>query len=161
MNKLEHKIYTFYVHFLFQFFRIEFLHLITPPTPPKKRRGRNAIGHVVILRFCSQSHILITHHKKWEGKTVTLLPEKYRCFSGKEELPVCLVLLAPLLDRRTKGMVGDEIGVLKLKVCHWRSAVAGLQPPSQCFCLVSVPIRSYMRVFHHFLQFPESTRWQN
>lgn len=62
------------------------------------------------------------------------------------------MLLKPLLNSRTKSMVGNKIAVFQLKVCHGRCVMSTIQPSSQSLGLISEAVRCHMRILHYFLQ---------
>ena len=62
------------------------------------------------------------------------------------------MLLQPLLNGRTKSMIGDKIAVFKLHIRHWRSIMSTVQPSSQSLCFISKTICCHMWILHDFLQ---------
>lgn len=62
-----------------------------------------------------------------------------------------LGLLLPLLNCIGKGIIGDQVAVVELKVCHRRSYVAAIQPSIYCVCFVRKTICCYLWIFHDFL----------
>ena len=71
-----------------------------PPTPPPQKKKKKPMKEI------RNSIFFLKKYKQY------VVPRR------KETLDFSM-LLQPLLNGRTKSMVGDKITVFKLHICHW------------------------------------------